>query len=307
MYALAVFGYCVVVVLANYFTDTFIPLPFAGLLSVGTLFFGATFTLRDYVHHYGRKRVYLMIGIAAVVNVIAAWLLGTPARFIIASFITIIIAEAADTEVYQAMIKRPWLARVAVSNSVSVPLDSILFTLEIGCGTGRNLIAIARRYPGVRLYGLDASAQMLKTAQLQLARAGLDKQVILVQGLAEDITPQLFGQTEFDHALFSYSLSMIPGWREALIAAAKALSANGSIHIVDFGDLKTMPGRSLLRLWLGLFHVSPRGALLEALEGEINEQSEGLNILPGRYAFRLNLTKGNLGTFSCVSAVTGGG
>ena len=179
--------------------------------------------------------------------------------------------------------------------------------VEIGCGTGRNLIAIARRYPGVRLYGLDASAEMLKTAQLELARAGLEKQVILVQGLAENITPQLFGQTEFDHALFSYSLSMIPGWREALIAAAKALSAKGLIHIVDFGDLKTMPGRSLLRLWLGLFHVHPRGELLEALEREINEQSEGLNLLPGRYAFRLNLTKGKLGTFSCVSAVTGGG
>ena len=31
--------------------------------------------------------------------------------------------------------------------------------VEIGCGTGRNLIAIARTYPHARLYGLDASAQ----------------------------------------------------------------------------------------------------------------------------------------------------
>jgi S-adenosylmethionine-diacylgycerolhomoserine-N-methlytransferase len=177
--------------------------------------------------------------------------------------------------------------------------------VEIGCGTGRNLIAIARRYPGVRLYGLDASAQMLKTARLQLARAGLEEQVILVQGLAEDLAPGMFGQTEFEHVLFSYSLSMIPGWREALFAGAKALSGGGLIHIVDFGDLKTMPGRALLRLWLGLFHVTPRGELLEALENDFNDIKHELRILPGRYAFRLKVTKGKLGTFTCGRTVTG--
>jgi hypothetical protein len=67
-----------------------------------------------------------------------------------------------------------------------------------------------------------------------------------------------------------------------------------------------MPGRALLRLWLGLFHVTPRGELLEALEQEIIERSEGLSVLPGRYAFRLNLPKGKLGTLGCVSTVTGG-
>ncbi|HVZ27038.1 MAG TPA: class I SAM-dependent methyltransferase, partial [Rhizomicrobium sp.] len=45
--------------------------------------------------------------------------------------------------------------------------------VEIGCGTARNLIAIAGRFPEARLYGLDASEEMLKTARQQLARAGL--------------------------------------------------------------------------------------------------------------------------------------
>ena len=40
--------------------------------------------------------------------------------------------------------------------------------VEIGCGTARNLIAIARAYPGVRLYGLDASSAMLETARAQI-------------------------------------------------------------------------------------------------------------------------------------------
>ena len=41
--------------------------------------------------------------------------------------------------------------------------------VEIGCGTARNLIAIARRYPEARLFGLDASAEMLETARARLA------------------------------------------------------------------------------------------------------------------------------------------
>ncbi|MDX5362176.1 MAG: class I SAM-dependent methyltransferase, partial [Alphaproteobacteria bacterium] len=36
--------------------------------------------------------------------------------------------------------------------------------LEVGCGTGRNLLAAHRRYPEARLYGLDISAQMLASA-----------------------------------------------------------------------------------------------------------------------------------------------
>jgi S-adenosylmethionine-diacylgycerolhomoserine-N-methlytransferase len=174
--------------------------------------------------------------------------------------------------------------------------------VEIGCGTARNLIAIARRYPSARLYGLDASAEMLKTARAQLAKAGLEDRVGIVHGLAENLSPAAFGQDSFDHALFSYSLSMIPGWQQALFATAKTLSAKGLIHVVDFGDLKTLPGKSLLRAWLSLFHVTPRTELLESLESQFGER---VTVFPGRYAFRLSMPKGNMGPFPCVFTDTG--
>ena len=44
--------------------------------------------------------------------------------------------------------------------------------LEIGCGTGRNLAAAAARYPCAQLYGIDISAEMLKSAGRTLARSG---------------------------------------------------------------------------------------------------------------------------------------
>jgi len=179
--------------------------------------------------------------------------------------------------------------------------------LEIGCGTARNLIAIAKAYPGVRLFGLDASEEMLKTAHRQVAKGGLADRIFLAQGLAEEVAPGSWGQANFDHVLFSYSLSMIPGWRDAIAAAANTLSDTGQIHILDFGDLKNMPGRGALRRWLSLFHVTPREDLLRALEGEVNEANKGLKILPGRYAFRLSVSKGNLGSFACGATVTAAG
>jgi len=175
--------------------------------------------------------------------------------------------------------------------------------IEIGCGTARNLIAIAQRYPGAELCGLDASVEMLATARAALGRAGLEKRVTLVHGLAEDLSPALSGQASFDHALFSYSLSMIPDWRRALREADRAISDQGLVHIVDFGDFRTLPGKAALLAWLRLFHVSPRAELLRNLEAELEKKE--LICLPGRYAFRLSASKGKMGTLACVPVDTG--
>lgn len=169
--------------------------------------------------------------------------------------------------------------------------------IEVGCGTARNLIKIAKAYPGVRLYGLDASAEMLASAKQSLARAGLDGQVKLVQAYAEALSPSLFGEIEpFDAVLFSYSLSMIPDWKQALKAAIEALATGGRLHIVDFGDLKGLgrPAERMLRGWLGLFHVAPREELLTALE--VTSKKE-LFLLPGRYAFVLSANAGEIGKY----------
>lgn len=168
--------------------------------------------------------------------------------------------------------------------------------LEIGCGTARNLICIAERYPGVKLYGLDASAQMLRTAEDAIARARLSGRIALRHGLAEDVTPGFFGLDEpFDHAIFSYSLSMIPDWRAALAAAASAVKPDGRVHVVDFGDQGTLwpIARRGLRAWLALFHVTPRDELLGALEAKgVLQDGYSLHVLPGRYAFALKAAPG---------------
>ena len=121
--------YIIAVLAANYTATWFIPLPIFGMVSVGTLIFGITFTQRDRVHRYGRRAVYAMILLAAVGMVLESLLLEVPWRIILASFIAIVLSEAADTEIYHQLLHRSWLQRVTGSNLVSIPLDSLLFNL----------------------------------------------------------------------------------------------------------------------------------------------------------------------------------
>lgn len=127
--AAAMLVYIVCTLLANYTFDSFLPLPLYGLVNVGTLFFGVTFTQRDRVHRYGRRYAYLMIFIAAVANVVTALSLGTPLRYVVVGFAAILLSETADTEVYQRFIRRSWWTRVATSNAVSIPIDTVVFTV----------------------------------------------------------------------------------------------------------------------------------------------------------------------------------
>ena len=176
--------------------------------------------------------------------------------------------------------------------------------VEIGCGTARNLIRMAQRYPEARFYGLDASQEMLKTAVGKIARAGLSDRIRLVHGYAETLTPALFGlSAPFDRAVFSYSLSMIPDWKQSLNTAIAAVAPAGRLHVVDFGDLTGLgrAGAGLLRGWLNLFHVEPRIEILNRFEATFvtnTRTHDHLRILPARYAFILDCCAGEVPAFT---------
>ena len=123
-------------------------------IDAGTFIYPLTFTLRDLVHKIvGAAGARLLIVTAAVINLVMALLFAftaalppdpswplqdayasvlTPVwRIVIASILAEVIAELIDTEVYRLWVAREtrryqW-ARVLVSNSVSVPLDSLVF------------------------------------------------------------------------------------------------------------------------------------------------------------------------------------
>jgi len=164
--------------------------------------------------------------------------------------------------------------------------------LEVGCGTARNLVAIARRYPRATVYGVDISREMLASARVQVARAQLGARVFVAQADAATLDPvAVLGQATFDRILFSYTLSMIPDWRGAVAHAVGMLAPAGTLTVVDFGDLCGLPkwfGLGL-RAWLAKFDVTPRDELpgwIGALAAE-----RGLEIgherLHGGYAMQI--------------------
>ena len=168
--------------------------------------------------------------------------------------------------------------------------------LEAGCGTARNLIILAKRHPDTRFYGLDASAAMLETARAKADAAGVQN-VELKTALADDFTfDGTFGLAEkFNKIFFSYSISMIPPWRESIENALKNLKVGGELFIVDFFDQRDLPGpfRRFLKWWLMKFHVKFWPELMPYLESLQGSGIAGVTIKPlfRRYSFIASIRK----------------
>lgn len=169
--------------------------------------------------------------------------------------------------------------------------------LEVGCGTARNLIAAARRWPQARFYGFDISEAMLETARANVARAGLGDRIALARGDASGFDGQaLFGVAAFDRVFLSYTLSMIPDWQGAIAEAARALAPGGTLHIVDFGQQEALPGawRKGLFAWLAHFDVTPRRELPAVLARLAEAEGLGLDFrrLYRGYAWAATVARG---------------
>ena len=129
----------------------------AGLaVDMGTFIYPLTFTLRDLVHKLlGKRNAQRLIISAGGINLFMAaylmWSASVPSdpswglgeafslilapvwRIVLASIAAELVSELADTEVYHWFVtkitrKHQWL-RVLVSNSLSVPLDNLIFSI----------------------------------------------------------------------------------------------------------------------------------------------------------------------------------
>lgn len=131
-------------------------------LPAGTFVFAFTFTWRDMIHkRLGKEWARASIITAAVCNIFMAlyflfaiglppavfWplqdsfaaTLGIVWRIAVASILAEVVSELVDTEVYHALIphfKGPWqFGRVIGSNTVALPIDSLIFGFGAFAGT----------------------------------------------------------------------------------------------------------------------------------------------------------------------------
>jgi S-adenosylmethionine-diacylgycerolhomoserine-N-methlytransferase len=146
------------------------------------------------------------------------------------------------------------LGRDELLDSLHPKINEII--CEVGCGTARNLIYLAKTYHNTNFIGMDASALMLEIANKKVKKEKLATQIKLVHGLA--------GEYEFeqkiDRMIFSYSLSMMSKPREILENCLAQMPPGGIIHIIDFGDFKLWPGffKAPTIKFLNLFEFFPK-------------------------------------------------
>lgn len=142
--------------------------------------------------------------------------------------------------------------------------------LEVGCGTGKNLVNLARHFPEAEITGLDLSAAMLERAGAKVASFG--SRVKLVQRAYD---APIGGAEPFDLVLFSYALTMFnPGYDIAIAAAAGDLAPGGMVAVVDFYDTAFPP----FARWMGVNHVLMEGQLRAPLQANFESRVDRLKL-----------------------------
>jgi S-adenosylmethionine-diacylgycerolhomoserine-N-methlytransferase len=140
--------------------------------------------------------------------------------------------------------------------------------LEVGCGTGKNLVNLRRLFPQAEVTGVDLSETMLAVARRKTAPLG--PRVRLLHGA---YGPTFQNDRAWDLVLFSYALTMFnPGFGEAIATAHRDLAPGGHIAVVDFHDTR-LP---LFERWMGVNHVRMNGQLQPLLTAQFESRTDRL-------------------------------
>jgi queuosine precursor transporter len=139
--------YVLAFVLANVITASTEPASIGPwLVTWGTWVVGFSFILRDRLHvQTGRRGVYGALAVGIIVAAATSWLLGDTLLVLAGSCLAILLAEAADTEVFARLRRRLGLS-VAASGLVGAAVDSAVFPVV---GLGLSGIVPWNLLPGV--------------------------------------------------------------------------------------------------------------------------------------------------------------
>jgi len=174
---------------------------------------------------------------------------------------------------------------VAFWQRLEAPVDGTV--LELGCGTGRICLPVARS--GARIVGIDRSAPMLARAQRRLVRAHLDGHAVLVRG---DIRALPFRRSQFDLVMAPYgilqSLVRPRDLTAALASIAQVVSKGGRLGVDLVPDLprwSEYEGKKTLSGRIG------RGAKVTLLESVRQDRGRKLTMFDQRYVTERNGTR----------------
>ncbi len=147
--------------------------------------------------------------------------------------------------------------------------------LEVGCGTGSNLLHMCKLYPNASVHGIDLSKHMLGVARKKLKPFG--DRVTLIEDM---FAPGHILSQTFDVIYFSYSLTVIqPDWQAFVLHLKNQVKPGGFVAIVDFHQTRY----EWFYEHMTRFHVSIDPHLL----GQLNEDFKCLHQELGSMYFGL--------------------
>jgi SAM-dependent methyltransferase len=136
------------------------------------------------------------------------------------------------------------LAALARLYGIDIPSPTNASILEIGCGTGVNLLHIAERFPGSRCVGVDISERHVAEGQSIISATGLTN----VELRCGDIQTAALGYGEFDyiicHGLYSWVSASVR--QQVLHLIASSLSESG-VAVVSYNVLPGWRQRGAIR------------------------------------------------------------
>jgi S-adenosylmethionine-diacylgycerolhomoserine-N-methlytransferase len=166
-------------------------------------------------------------------------------------------ARIYDATRWSFLFGRDRLVRLAVTALPKHATPGGPHIVEVGCGTGRNLAALAKAFPTAQITGIDLCPPML--ARATRAIGGASSRTRLLCTAYERHT---LADASVDMVVFSYALSMFnPGFEEALSTARAHLRPGGIVAVADF---RTSPV-PWFRAWMRVNHVRLDGHLPPAL------------------------------------------
>lgn len=108
--------------------------------------------------------------------------------------------------------------------------------VDVHCGGGRWLIAMARRFPALQLVGIEFEPDSVARARANVVAAGLAERIEIRHG---DVS-ELGAAGAFDLAYFQYALHQLPDPEQAIHLAWSALRPGGRLLVLDWSLPSTL-------------------------------------------------------------------
>src|SRR5260370_3757790 len=130
--------------------------------------------------------------------------------------------------------------------------------LEIGCGGGEWLRAVARQYPDLQCIGIDQDEHLVKAANALAYRDGLAQVAFLAVEMS-DISPALFPEASFDLVQLSFlGRYILSADYPALAQVSAALCRPGGVGGWPEAELPSTPSAAFERLTSLVSHALQR-------------------------------------------------